>query len=120
MEIDRGAETEQFEGNFEQRIIDAIQIGDKDQTLELLQHVNEALTNCGQTGNFSPHYQAELKKELNGFINSVKENKDNLIKIYLGDSGISRMFIEKEGDEITIRISNNDSDDVAKKWEQIK
>ncbi len=91
---------------------DAISRQNLEETLKLLDEINDFL--IGERGTFNmyrPH-----REEINDLL--LKPNES--LKIFVGDGGLSRLFIDKRDGKIRMWIDGNSTDEVKEKWEEME
>lgn len=108
-------------GGQRQKIAEAVTSGNVDQVVLALTDANNALT-----GNDSSHFSSgagmdNLRRSLATFFQEIATYGDARVAVYLGDSGISRLIIERKRDG-TVRIepTKNSSETVKAAWEKLQ
>jgi hypothetical protein len=97
----------------------AIETGDSTPLVSTLNEINMELTGIPQ-GHFSERDKVMLQGMVDKFINGAKVRKwDISDEIYMGDGGVSRLFLTFEKDEPGIILSGVSSQKVKDKWEQL-
>lgn len=91
---------------------DAILRKDEQSIFRLLEEVNDIL--IGERG----YYSLPEGEKMN--LRQLMNSEDFGVKIYLGDGGMSRLIIHKNGENISVSVSGNSSEKVKRKWEEIK
>jgi len=52
-------------------------------------------------------------------IESLFSEESGSVKIYLGDGGVSRLFIEKDGEKVNVSLGEASSEIVKERWKEI-
>ena len=101
--------------NAKERLIQALKARDSDSALSALGEINTKLTGVDQ-GSFQP----ELKDNLTTQVESVM-NADEMAStvVYLGDGGLSRIVLAKDGKEIKVQLTYNSTEKVKSSWEKL-
>lgn len=109
------SESKEQPRGFQEKIKNAIVAGNVENLFGVLLEVNNILVGL-ERGSFSPERGVEsFKKELKKFL----QTNPGFLVVYMG-AGISRIQLAVDEDKIFIEISQNSSNEVKKKWEEIK
>ena len=93
-------------------LCDAILRKDEQGIFRLLEEINDIL--IGERG----YYSLPEREKMD--LRQLMSSEDFGVKIYLGDGGMSRLIIHKNGENISVSVSGNSSKKVKRKWEEIK
>ncbi len=102
---------------YKQEIIEAIQSSDVATLESMLRELNIDLTGI-ESASFTP--DENLRGKLDKFFSEAQENGLASVILYLGDSGLSRIRLQIDGDAISIELTDNSTDEAKKKWDLIQ
>ena len=110
---------EQNESSPKGRIINAIGAGNVDELVAALSETNRILTNK-EAGHFSRNSIIALREMARVFFESVTKVGYAGMNVYLGDDGLSRISLGVDNGEITVELTDNSTNKVKRKWEELK
>ena len=110
---------EQKELKPREKIIEAIKSEDSEKLFSVLEEIDKTLTDNLSSGSFTPSVTGELREEIKKFLKDIKESRNTDLEIYLGDGGLSRLYLTVDYEEIEVELGDQSTKKVKDKWKEM-